>query len=90
MKLGISESDGEGSEWNYEHKLRKAGSVYNGEKTATRKKERKEKQYEKNVLSFYISTVQSFEVSTENVGVKWDNKYIYYTHAENTLLGYNI
>lgn len=42
------------------------------------------------MLSFYVSTVQSFEVSTENAGVKYF-KYIhiyYYTHAENTLMLY--
>jgi len=58
-----------------------------GKKELQRKKKEK-KQYEKNVLSFYVSTVQSFEVSTENVGVEWDSKYVYYTHAENTLLCY--
>jgi len=49
-------------------------------------KNRKEKQCEKNLLSFYVLAVQSFEVSTENAGVKWDNKYthILYSHEKHT------
>lgn len=36
------------------------------------------------MLSFYVSTVQSFEVSTENVGVKWDSEFMYIIHTRKT------